>query len=206
MKNLILVALLMLACTHAAQAQFSFGIKGGVNTQLKKPDDIQVLADTSFNFGVKDFKFGTQFGAYFRFGEKVFLQPEVMFNSNRTDYKIKETSLGEIVKNEKYQYLDFPILVGFTAGPVRVSGGPVGHYFLSSKSELTDFEGYSARFKQFTWGWQAGLTFGTGPVSVDARYEGNFNKAGDHVNFFGQPYHFSNTPARLIIGLNIRIF
>ena len=83
MKNLIVVSLLLLFSANAALAQFSFGIKGGVNSQIKKPDDIQVLADTAFNFGVKDFKFGTQFGAYFRFGEKVFLQPEVIFKIGR---------------------------------------------------------------------------------------------------------------------------
>ncbi len=207
MKNLVLsFALLLLGAVSANAQLFSFGIKGGVNTQLKKPDDILVMADSAFNFGVKDFKFGTQFGAWFRIGDKIFLQPEVLFNSNRTDYRIRETSLGEIVKNEKYQNLDFPIMAGFKAGPLRFSGGPVGHYFLNSNSELTDFEGYKARFKQFTWGWQAGVTLGTGVFSVDARYEGNFNKAGDHVTFFGQPYHFSNTPSRLVIGLNIRIF
>ncbi|MCB0545559.1 MAG: PorT family protein [Saprospiraceae bacterium] len=205
MKNLFLVFALI-AIAHTVEAQFSFGLKGGVNSQVVKPGDILIGGgDTSFNFGVDKFKFGTQIGAYFRIGEKVFFQPEIIFNSNKTDYKVGESSIGEVIKNEKYHYLDLPLLVGFTAGPVRLHGGPVGHYYLSSSSELTDFDGYAARWKQFTWGWQAGLTIGTGRFSADIRYEGNFNKAGDHITFFGDKYHFSNNPARLIVGLNIAL-
>jgi len=205
MKNLFFAIAALLFATNAQAQFFSVGLKGGVNSQLSKPGDFQVPGDTAFNFGVKDFKFGTQFGAYVRLGNKIFIQPELLFNSNRTDYKIKEGNLGEIVKNERYQYLDMPILVGFSAGPFRFSGGPVGHYFLNSKSELTDVNGYSAKFKQMTWGWVTGLTIGRGRVSADNRYEGNFSKLGDHINFSGQPYHFTTNPARLIVGLNIAL-
>ncbi|MBK8967844.1 MAG: outer membrane beta-barrel protein [Lewinellaceae bacterium] len=200
------VAILILFCTAAAQAQFAFGLKGGFQTQLKNPNDLTIgSADTSFNFGVNDLKFGTQFGAWFRIGDGVFLQPEIVFNSNRTDFKVGETNAADIILSEKYQNLDIPILVGFKAGPIRLHGGPVGHYFLNSKSELADVNGYAARWKQFTWGWQAGLTLGTGRFSADIRYEGNFNKYGDHITFFGDQYHFSNNPARLILALNIAL-
>jgi hypothetical protein len=206
MKNLIL-ATFCLFLVQSAQAQFfSLGLKGGINTQLNHPDDISVGGgDTSFNFGVDGRKFGTQFGAYMRFGNKIFFQPEVLFNSNKTDYKIGESSVGEVIKNEKYQYLDFPLLVGAKLGPVRLQAGPVGHYFLNSKSELTDFDGYEARFKQMTWGWQGGLNVGFKRISLDFRYEGNFTKQGDHITFFGDQYNFSSTPARFIVGLNFAI-
>lgn len=206
MKNLALSFVLLLLAAAPASAQFiSFGIKGGVNTQVNKPQDIVVVADSAFNFGVKDFKFGTQFGAYLRLGNTIFIQPEIMLSSVKTDYRVSDHNLGEIVKSEKYHNLDFPILLGLKAGPLRINAGPVGHYFLNSKSELFDFKGYDERFKQMTWGYQAGIAIGNGTFSVDARYEGNFNNSGDHVTFFGQPYHFSHRPGRLLIGLNFRI-
>ncbi len=196
----------MLTAAAAAQAQIAFGLKGGVQTLLQNPNDITVgNTDTAFNFGVKDLKFGTQFGAWLRIGNAVYIQPELVFNSNRTDFKVGETPATEIIRTEKYQNLDLPILVGFSAGPIRLHGGPVGHYFLNSKSELTDFNGYAARWKQFTWGWQAGISLGTGRFSADIRYEGNFNKYGDHVTFFGDSYQFSNNPSRLILALNIAL-
>lgn len=205
MKNLF-VATFLLCCAASAQAQFSFGLKGGVSSQLSNFNDLTVNnGDTSFNFGVDDVKFGTQFGAYVRIGGKFYLQPEILFNSNRTDFKVGETSAGQIIKSERYQNLDIPILVGFTAGPVRFHGGPVGHYYLNNKSELTDISGYDDKWKQLTWGWLAGLTIGKGRVSADIRYQGNFNKYGEHITFFGDKYHFSNTPSQLIVGINIAL-
>lgn len=206
MKNFLFAAALLFVC-HSAQAQFfSFGLKGGVNSQLGKPGDITIgNGDTSFNFGVDRARFGTQFGAYFRFGKGIFIQPEIMFNSNKTDYKIGESSVKDVIKNEKYQYLDIPVLLGFKLGPVRVMGGPVGHYFLNSTSELTDISGYKAKFHQMTWGYQTGLNIALGRFSIDARYEGNFAKQGDHITFFGDQYNFAKTPSRLILGVNFAI-
>lgn len=205
-KNLLLIAVLFFAAQAAHAQFFSFGLKGGMNTQINKPDDITIGgADTSFNFGVQHMKFGTQFGAYFRFGNRLFFQPEFVFNSNKTDYKIGESSVKDVIKNEKYQYLDMPLMVGFKLGPIRVQGGPVGHYFLNSTSELTDVKGYAARFHQMAWGYQTGINISLGRLGIDARYEGNFNKDGDHITFFGDQYHFSSTPARLIVGLTFAI-
>ncbi len=206
MKNLIL-AICCLFIANAAQAQwFSLGLKGGLNTQINGQDDITIGGgDTSFVLGLDGRKFGTQFGAYMRFGNKFFFQPEVLFNSNKTDYKVGESQVGEVIKNEKYQYLDIPLLVGAKLGPVRFQAGPVGHYFLKSTSELSDFDGYEARFKQMTWGWQGGLNIGFKRISLDFRYEGNFTKQGDHITFFGDKYNFSNTPARFIVGLNFAL-
>ncbi len=207
MKNLIF-AILALLLANTAQAQFfGLGLKGGLNTQINHPDDISIGngGDPNFNFGVDGRNFGTQFGAYMRFGNKFFVQPEVLFNSNKIDYKIGESGVGEVIKNEKYQYLDIPVLMGVKLGPLRLQAGPVGHYFLNSKSELTDFDGYEARFKQMTWGWQGGLNIGFKRISLDLRYEGNFSKQGDHITFFGDQYHFSDSPARLIVGLNFAI-
>lgn len=206
MKNLIFALCCLLFATHAQAQFFSIGLKGGLNTQINHPEDITIGGgDSSFLLGLNGRQFGTQFGAYMRFGNKFFVQPEVLFNSNRTDYKIGESSAGEVIKNEKYQFLDIPVLVGAKLGPVRLQVGPVGHYFLKSTSELTDFEGYEARFKQMTWGWQGGLNIGFKRVSLDFRYEGNFSKLGDHITFFGDPYNFSDTPARFIVGLNFAI-
>jgi hypothetical protein len=205
MKNLIVVISIAFF-PFSAFAQFSLGLKGGVNTQLADPGDIFVNnGDTSFNFGVEDVKFGTHFGAYVRIGEKIFFQPELMFNSVRTDFRVGETGAAEIIREEKYNNLDIPLLVGFTAGPVRFHGGPVGHYFLNSRSELTDIDGYEARWKQMTWGWQAGITFGKGVISGDLRYEGNFSRYGDHITFFGDAYNFATNPSRLLLSLNIAL-
>ncbi|MBL7807643.1 MAG: PorT family protein [Saprospiraceae bacterium] len=200
----VLVCLFVVNSVHAQF--FSMGLKAGMNTQLNHPDDINIgNGENGFHLGLDGRQFGTQFGGYLRFGKRLFIQPEVTFNSNRTDYVVGESSVGEVIKNEKYQFLDIPVLFGAKLGPVRLQAGPVGHYFLNSTSELTDIDGYEARFKQMTWGWQGGLNIGFKRISVDFRYEGNFNKLGDHMTFFGDQYQFSDSPARFIVGLNFAL-
>ncbi len=207
MKNLIFVCYCLFLANTAHAQFFGLGLKAGLNTQLNHPGDITVgSGDNAFDLGLNGRQFGTQIGGYMRFGNKFFVQPEVLFNSNKTDYKVGESGVGDVIKNEKYQYLDIPVLVGFKLGPIKLMAGPVSHYFLHSTSEFTDFAGYEAKFKQMTWGWQGGLNFGFKRISLDVRYEGNFSKQGDHINFFGDQYHFSDSPARLIVGLNIAIF
>jgi hypothetical protein len=204
----LFAAALFLFVFQSAQAQFiSFGLKGGLNTQVNKPDDLSIpQLDTFLNFGVDKLRMGAQFGAYVRIGNKVFIQPELLFNSNRTDFKTEDINFNQLVRQEKYQYLDMPLLVGFKIGGVRFQGGPVGHIFINSKSELKDLEGYEAKFKQMTWGYQAGLNIKLlTRLSLDIRYEGNFDKFGSHINFYGNTYQFSTTPNRLIVGVNLAI-
>lgn len=101
MKNLPVIALLLML-GHVASAQIvHFGLKGGVNTQVNKPADIIINAgDSTLNLGVDKFKFGTQFGAYVRLGNKIFIQPELLFNSTKTDYRFKESSFSEVIKTK----------------------------------------------------------------------------------------------------------
>jgi len=207
MKNLISAIFCLLVLNTAHAQFFSLGLKAGLNTQINHQDDITIGngGDPSFNFGLDGRNFGTQIGGYMRFGNKIFVQPEVLFNSNKVDYKIGESGVGDVIKNEKYQYLDIPVLMGVKLGPVRLQAGPVGHYFLNATSELTDFNGYEAKFKQMTWGWQGGLNVGFKRISLDFRYEGNFSKQADHLTFFGDQYHFSDAPARFIVGVNFAI-
>jgi hypothetical protein len=207
MKNQFIVILLLLG-SHMAQAQFfNYGVKGGINTQIDNPNYIVVVSGGSpFKLFIDNFTFGAQFGIFFRFGKRIYVQPELVFNSNHTNYKFDDSNLGKTLYKEKYQYLDMPVLVGMKLGRVRIQGGPVGHLFLHSKSELIDIKGYKAKYKEMKWGYQTGIGFGKGKFSFDVRYEGNFfSKTGDHITFFGDKYSFSTTPARIILGLSFAL-
>ena len=205
MKNLILAALLLLSVS--ANAQFSLGIKGGVNSPVNQAKDIIVnTADTSFRLGVEGARWGAQFGGWVRIGKGLFVQPEVLFNSTRTDYRIGETGPAQLIFTERYNNLDIPLLIGDSLGPLNIHAGPVGHYFLSSRSELTDVEGYEARFDDLTWGWTVGAGLGLGRLSADVRYMSSFRKQGSHLTFGGREFSFSNNPARVVINVNYRLF
>lgn len=194
----ILFASLFLLLSFQAQSQISFGIKGGLSTQINKPTKIDLGVDSIFSFGVDKVKAGTQFGAYLRLGGKIYLQPELMFSSNKTDYKVGNM---DSIFSARYQNLTIPLLAGFTTGPLRFHGGPVGHVFINNKTDLKKVE---ENFNNLAWGWLAGVTIGKGRISADLRYEGNFGNRTDFT-FAGKQYDFTSNPNRFVVNLNIKL-
>ena len=210
MKNsLLLFGMLLLMMP--LQAQISIGIKGGLNTTSIAPEELEItnLDDAKqFGISVKDADYGMHFGFYVQglMGKFIF-RPEFVFNSNKVNYNVKEFALNSItqtVKSETYQYFDIPVMMGAKLGALRLMGGPVGHVFINSKSELTDLAGYSQKFDNMTYGYQVGLGLDAGRLSIDGRYEGNFNNASNHFSFFNHDYQFSSSPSRFLLSLGFR--
>jgi len=204
-----MLALLLLFTSSLVLGQVRFGLKGGIGTyDLGVNEAIKVLeGGNEFLLDVQDAKYGYHVGLVVQFKMASFLvQPEILFNSNSVDYSFGQTNSGSnSIFTEKYQNVDIPIMLGLKAGPMRLMGGPVGHYFISSTSELLEFENYDQKFDELTYGWQAGIGLDFLNLMVDVRYEGNFSKFGNHIVFSGQEYSFSNSPARLLASLAVTI-
>ena len=134
---------------------------------------------------------------------KFFIQPEVIFNSNSVDFRKEDLNNFSEILTEKYQYLDIPFMMGFKFGPLRLQGGPVGHVFLNSKSDLFRINGYSQTFENMTYGWQAGLGLDIWKFVLDFKYEGAFNNFGDHMRIGNQQLEFDDNPGRMVVSLGI---
>ena len=202
MKKILFAAFFFAAFQTISTAQFvKFGIKAGLTTTSIKADSLSILnPDSAHNLGlaIKNAKNGFQFGVYTKIGKGIFVQPEIIFNSNSVDYTLTDVN-GSQLKNEKYQYLDVPILLGVKLGPLRLQGGPVGHYFLNSTSELFQIAGYKQAFKKMTYGGQLGFGLNLGKhFNIDLRWETNLSKFGNHIEFFGNSYAFDDKPSRFL--------
>ena len=204
MKNIILTAALLITGATLTNAQFSLGLKAGVISPQEQYKGISVgSGETGYNLDVNDIKFGTLAGAFIHFGHKFYVQPEFLFQTNRTDFAISTPGTGEsVIKRSSYQNLQIPVLVGLRLGPLRIHGGPTANYFLKGNSGLSDVNGFSEKWKDLTWGWVGGLAIGGNRVTADIRYEGNFNKFGDQISFGGQDYNFSQRPVSFVFALN----
>ena len=207
MKKLILVCSL-LCCSLWASAQFKLGVRAGMSTQDVSPNQLLITQSEDFEelgLSVKNANYGIHFGFFTQIQMgKFFIQPEVLFNSNSTDFSVKELTISNAVgdiRREKYQYLDIPFMMGVKYGPLRLQGGPVGHVFLNSSSELFDINGYDQKFDEMTFGWQAGIGLDIWNFLIDVKYEGRFNNFGDHLVFGDQQFSFDQKPGRFIATL-----
>lgn len=210
MRSIIFIFTLTLF-SLSLNAQVKFGIKAGISTIDISPNQL-VLKDQNnlddIGLSISNADYGFHFGVLTQITiKKFFIQPEVLFNSNSFDYQLEDfgnNGLVNTVRSESYQNLDIPVMLGFKAGPFRLNGGPVGHVFLNSKSELTDIEGYEQVFDTMTFGWQAGLGIDIWKLMIDVRYEGNFNKFGDHIEYNDTAYNFDDNPGRFLISAGIK--
>ncbi|MCB0560983.1 MAG: PorT family protein [Lewinellaceae bacterium] len=205
-----LLFLLLVSVSIPALAQVKLGLKLGLSsTQLDANEiDINGLGGNPFlKLNLEQARFGIHAGAVIQAQLGAFLlQPEILFNSNRVDYRVEDLSGSSpltSIRTEKYQYLDIPLLLGVKAKPFRFQAGPEAHIFINSSSELSDFSGYEQKFEQATFGWLASLGLDVWNLMLDIRYEGNFSKFGDHITFNGQPYSFDKSRARILASVGI---
>ncbi len=204
-KKLLLFVALSLSTLVSGQSVF--GIKAGLFTPYGAFGGFTVNhADTSFDVALKDAKYGFHVGTWFRFGDKLFIQPEVQFSSNRTTYELNGGIFQTpVIKSEKYLFIEIPVIFGARLGPVSLQAGPVGHYLVKSTSEFTDLDNYEQKFRAFTYSYQLGAGLDIGRIGLDVRYQGKFSNNDGHMVFFGERYNFDKNPAHIMASLRLRL-
>ncbi len=208
-KSFLFFAVCFLAF-QSLQAQVKMGIRGGISSMDVATGKIVVSQHDNpdpLTISVTDANYGMHMGFFVQAKVgKIYLQPEVLFNSNTVNYNIRDFSGGntiDIIKSETFQKLDLPVMLGVDYGILRLQGGPVAHVHLNSRSELFDLDGYGQKFDEMTWGYQAGVGLDLWKVMIDLKYEGSFQKFGDHISFFDQDFNFDKTPGRFIASIGI---
>jgi len=199
----LLFSLTLLFYSALSYGQIEVGIKGGLSSLDLISDGIEVkngLNNLKIDF--KDASYGHHLGLYARVSFLgLYVEPSVLFNSNKVNYQLTEYSEGQVITklfNEKYHSLDLPVMVGIKAGLFRLYGGPVAHLHLSSTSDLTNFSSYNQKFKDASYGYQAGFGFDIWKLRLDVAYEGNLTAFGDHINIDGQSYNFGQSASRVL--------
>ena len=188
-KLFILLFVLIFAKANVSLAQFSLGIRGGVNFSTLKTD----FKSQSFSDNLQqslDTKTGYVGGVYARIGNKIFIQPEVIFSAKGGSINILKNGSSQTVAID-YTNIDVPLLVGVKLGPLRLNAGPMASFTISNKGLDEAIKTYSSNleqsFKNASYGYQAGGGLDIGALSVDLRYEGSLSEVAglntSNINF-----------------------
>jgi hypothetical protein len=175
MKKYVLSIAMLMAVAIGAKAQFSLGVKGGVNFSKISTDNLNESTTT-----------GYQAGLFARLGSGLYLQPELYLGSRGGKF---ETTNNNFSGDVKFTTLNVPLLLG---GRVlgtdklnlRVMAGPIFSYNIDKKQSFADnFNGAYNDFgdyKKSTLGYQAGAGVDIGAITADLRYEGTLTKINDN--------------------------
>ncbi len=205
MKNRIIALVILVFCVLGANAQISFGIRGGIN---------------SSNINLRDFDGGQYRLEYARGGLgfhiggmaqikllNVFIQPELLFTRTKSDISIATFNSVDVVWNDpewdeqRFNKIDIPVIVGVKLGPIKLQAGPVATMMLGSKSDLLDDYSIKQEFSGATIGYQAGVGLELANLLLDVKYEGNLSKLGDGIMIAGTPYNFDQRMNQWILSI-----
>lgn len=188
-KIFIILFVLAFAKGNVSFAQFTLGIRGGVNFSTLKTDNTQSVG-ANFQQSL-DTKTGYVGGVYARIGSKIFIQPELIFSAKGGSVNfLKNGSSSQTIAID-YTNIDIPLLVGVKFAPLRLYAGPMASFTVSSKGLDEAIRDYSSdlgkSFKNASYGYQAGGGLDLGALSVDLRYEGSLSQVAGlnstNINF-----------------------
>lgn len=202
MNNRFLFLPLLFLATLAT-AQIDIGIKAGLATESLQNERFDLSREGRENllFALEDADYGFQFGALFRINlsDRFALQPEVTFNSAKTTFRLDDPDQNEAeVFEERYNDINVPVLLSWKLAFLRFNAGPVGHFFVSSASDLMDEGGIDRAWDTFNLGYALGGSIDIGPITLDVRYDGNFSNYGETFTIGEAEVDIDQAPRRWI--------
>lgn len=177
MKKLLILLAVFVGFSLTSKAQFSIGPKIGVSVAKLSTDisDYKTAAKT-----------GISFGAFARFGDKTYLQPELIYNHKGADLT-ENTDLGEAKSEISIKTMDIPVMIGYKimglgVGNIRIMGGPVASFIVDDEIKgIGDVEESieKIKLKDAIWGLQLGAGVDVMMFTLDIRYEIGLNDISD---------------------------
>ena len=195
-----LALLLSLTVSYGQSRNFKFGVKGGANLSNLRGDDVVASNDPTIRIANTDARLtGFVGGAFVRFGSSLFIQPELLLSQKGGAFNVFRSGVGNEMNtvNVRFTNLDVPVMLGIRIGDVlRFNAGPIASLRLSENGGLRDAlnevgaTSVEDNLSQAALGYQAGVGFDIGNLSLDLRYEGNITNImdvnTDNANFNSQ--------------------
>ena len=207
MKKIVLLFLVLFFSAGVTFGQFSFGLKIGYNAS-KLHSSLDSIK-SSFNSGL-------HFGAFFRFGKKVYLQPEAYYTLQGGIFQNNVTTTTNNWKQKvTVGTLDIPVLVGFKIIDLklinwRIMAGPMVSFVINSKvKDLTDSKLVgpvtTADIRKLNWYVQAGTGVDIAFFTLDVRYQVGLSQMISTAQGNGIPYSLNATNNMWVVSLGFKL-
>ena len=207
MKKTILILLLFFPALFSSETMFgqlSLGVKVGYNASK---------LSTNIDTVTTNFKSGFQFGAFVRFGKKLYLQPELYYTTQGGVFE-SSTNTQNWKQTIKIGSLDVPVLVGYKLIDaklvnLRILAGPTASFVVnksiadggSSLGPVTNSD-----LKSVNWSIQAGAGVDVWLLTLDVRYQIGLNQlVKDVTDSKSQNWKFDSKNNVWVISLGFKI-
>lgn len=163
-KIFVLTTLLTLPFLAFSQV----GLKAGANMSMAQVEDRDI------NWEDDGVALGLHAGLFARLNLwKFYLQPEAYYTFSKAQLRSNDPTLEKL--DVDFHRLDVPVLLGVQLSKnFRINAGPFASLNLktsSAESDRTFEEEIDDYYGRTQFGWQAGIGFDFGRLSLDSRYE-----------------------------------
>jgi hypothetical protein len=192
-RNLgVVLGIMMMSTSAFSQVSVNFGPKIGINySRLSFSGADRRISNR--------YATGYQGGAFLRINfNRFYMQPEALFNEKGSrlsfDADPSDQVGSRISGKVKLRSLDVPLLLGVKLIDsklfnLRIAAGPVYSRQLNDRSDILDNLLPDSRFRRNQYGYQAGLGIDLANLTLDARYEGGFQRIVPELG--GRPSSFN---------------
>lgn len=210
MKKLLLLLILVLIAVPSF-SQFKFGIKAGLSTTSITMNDAKTLSTSTNSYtvdAIKEANYGFHAGVFARLTMfNFYLQPEVVFAATENHYNVTNITVGTaaVIKTQKFNKLDIPLLFGFKMGPFRLNAGPSASLLINSPKNLIVSPEFKTMYNRMSFGYQAGVGLDIlKTVTLDLRYEGSLRKYQNQIqNMAGTKFNLDDRPNSFLLSIGL---
>ena len=141
-----------------------------------------------------------------------YIKPSISYGIQSTNYNAEKTNIlleerEEMTLNEKTQYIETPLLMGFRFGHFKLEAGPLMKSTISMDSELEKMDGFSATDIKNEFGLQAGLGVRlSNHLDLEFNFKNYMTNAGSHINFYDKAKSFYGGPASFELKAVVNLF
>ncbi|MCE1202621.1 MAG: PorT family protein [Bacteroidia bacterium] len=203
----IIFTLALLAAFQLANAQFDLGPKVGFTAST-----LTVNQDSIEN----GFRNNLLFGAFARFGDKVHIQPEIIWYTKGTVFKPVSLSSPLPVEQEiTLSGIEIPLqlgvkLIDLEVLNLRVFGGPSASFVVNKQIQTNQGSSFTnpikeSDIKDVQWGLKLGAGLDILMFAVDVKYSMGLNNIIGTVNIGGNPVQFDSRSQAFEVSIGWKI-
>lgn len=203
----IIFTLALLAAFQLANAQFDLGPKVGFTAST-----LTVNQDSIEN----GFRNNLLFGAFARFGDKVHIQPEIIWYTKGTVFKPVSLNSPLPVEQEiTLSGIEIPLqlgvkLIDLEVLNLRVFGGPSASFVVNKQIQTNQGSSFTnpikeSDIKDVQWGLKLGAGLDILMFAVDVKYSMGLNNIIGTVNIGGNPVQFDSRSQAFEVSIGWKI-
>lgn len=203
----IVFTLALLAAFQLANAQFDLGPKVGFTAST-----LTVNQDSIEN----GFRNNLLFGVFARFGDKVHIQPEIIWYTKGTVFKPVSLNSPLPVEQEiTLSGIEIPLQLGVKLLDLellnlRVFGGPAANFVVNKQIQTNQGSSFTnpikeSDIKDVQWGLKLGAGLDILMFAVDVKYSMGLNNIIGTVNIGGNPVQFDSRSKAFEVSIGWKI-